>query len=127
MRETCNPVSDFRYQIAKASWRRWTLVVLWMGVIFFFSAQPRSAVDFGQPEFVSKLAHVTEYAVLGWLIQRARGERGVGWRSWLIATVYAATDEFHQSFAPGRHPLATDVMIDAAGAAIGIAIAAGRR
>jgi VanZ family protein len=44
----------------------------------------------------------------------------------LIAVIYAATDEFHQSFSPGRHPRATDVLIDSLGAAIGAALAAWR-
>jgi VanZ family protein len=41
----------------------------------------------------------------------------------LIAILYAATDEFHQSFTPGRTPRVTDVMIDAAGAAMGMVVA----
>jgi VanZ family protein len=102
---------------------RWVLVAVWMGAIFWFSAQPKVALNFGQPEFLSKAAHVVEYAVLGWLIQRARGDRRAWWQSWLIAVVYAATDEFHQSFSPGRAPRVTDVMIDAVGAAMGMVVA----
>ena len=40
------------------------------------------------------------------------------WIAWALAVMYSATDEFHQSFVPGRHPAVTDVMIDAAGAAV---------
>jgi VanZ family protein len=97
-----------------------------MGVIFWFSAQPKEALNFGQSTLVSKLAHVTEYAIQGWLIQWARGGRNrqrAGWSSWLIAVLYAATDEFHQSFTPGRTPAVTDVMIDSFGAAIGVGLA----
>jgi VanZ family protein len=110
-----------RSQVTR-SIERWALAIVWMGVIFAISAQPKSVVDLGQPVLISKLAHVTEYAILGWLIQRARGKKCAWWQSLLIATVYAATDEFHQSFVPGRNPRVTDVMIDAAGAAIGLAI-----
>ena len=106
---------------------RWLFVVLWMGVIFFFSSQPQAALNFGQPAFVGKLAHVTEYAILGWLIQRAFDYRSKWWKSWLIAVAYAVTDEFHQSFVPGRAALATDVLIDSAGMVIGLAIAIARR
>jgi VanZ family protein len=102
---------------------RWVLVVLWMGVIFAFSAQPQSVVNLGQGEIVSKLAHVTEYAILGWLIQRARGDKRSWWLSLLIAVAYAVTDEFHQSFVPGRHARGTDVLIDVGGVAIGLNIA----
>jgi VanZ family protein len=100
-----------------------------MGVIFGFSSQPQSVLNLGQPAFVGKLAHVTEYLILGWLIQRALGGRSArrsGWQAWLIALAYAVTDEFHQTFVPGRTPLLTDVMIDSAGTAIGIVIAVWR-
>ena len=103
--------------------RRWSCVVLWMGVIFWFSAQPKDALNLGQSTLVSKLAHIIEYAILGRLIQWARGGRArprAGWLSWLIAVLYAATDELHQSFTPGRTPLVTDVMIDSFGAALGV-------
>ena len=83
----------------------------------------------GQSTLVSKLAHVTEYAILGWLIQWARGGRNrqrVGWLSWLIAVLYAVTDEYHQSFTPGRTPAVTDVIIDSFGAAIGAGLAVWR-
>ncbi len=92
-----------------------------MGVIFFFSAQPDRSLDFGQTTLVSKLAHVAEYTVLGGLIQWAMGIRRA-WPAWLMTIAYAATDEFHQSFVPGRTARMTDVLIDAAGAAIGIAL-----
>ncbi len=41
---------------------------------------------------------------------------------WLIAVIYAITDEFHQSFVPGRACQFRDVCIDSAGAACGIMI-----
>ena len=113
----------------KTSIGRWAVVILWMGVIFWFSAQPKDALRFGQSTLVSKLAHVIEYAIQAWLIQWARGGRNrqrVEWLSWLIAVLYAATDEFHQSFTPGRTPSVTDVMIDSFGAAIGVGLAVWR-
>ena len=127
MHEAGNPahVASGRLHIW-ASMGRWALVILWMGVIFWFSAQPKEALNFGQSTLMSKLAHVIEYAIQGWLIQWARGGRNrqrVGWLSWLIAVLYAATDELHQSFTPGRTPLVTDVMIDSFGAALGVRLA----
>jgi VanZ family protein len=38
----------------------------------------------------------------------------------LVVFLYAALDEFHQSFVPTRTPLVSDVFIDTAGAAIGL-------
>lgn len=43
--------------------------------------------------------------------------------AWACATLYAATDELHQLFVPGRAGLFTDVLIDATGAAIGLLLA----
>ena len=107
---------------------RWALVVGWMGVIFYFSSRPDySLPDYGAWDWIAKKgAHLAEYAILGWLIQWARGHKRAGWQSWLMAVAYAATDEFHQSFVPGRKPAVADVTIDAVGAAIGVALAAWR-
>lgn len=82
--------------------------------------------------FVRKCAHGTEYAVLAWLFWRAfRHMIAVPARTWssraarlawLSATSYAATDELHQCFVPNRQGSIWDVVIDACGAALGLAI-----
>jgi VanZ family protein len=121
------PTSALRVQppISRVQWWPWALVVLWMAMIFYFSAQPSYTLpNFGEPDtLIKKGAHVTEYAILAWLIQRARGDKRAWWQTWLMAVAYAATDEFHQRFVPGRMPRLTDVMIDSVGAAIGVALA----
>ncbi len=33
------------------------------------------------------------------------------WLAWLLAVLYAVTDEFHQSFVLGRHPSVWDIVI----------------
>ncbi|MBK9782380.1 MAG: VanZ family protein [Anaerolineales bacterium] len=41
--------------------------------------------------------------------------------AWLLAVLYSATDEFHQSFVPGRHAAVTDVLVfDSFGAMIAL-------
>lgn len=77
---------------------------------------------------IRKAAHMTEYAVLSVLIMLALIVDGikdikVTVISVLIATAFAATDEFHQVFVPGRCGCVRDVFIDAAGSLIGIIIA----
>lgn len=75
---------------------------------------------------IRKAAHFTEFAALGlsWrLLLDQLGRRrpillALLW-AWLLATVYAATDELHQLFVPGRGPAVTDVCIDSAGALCG--------
>jgi VanZ family protein len=39
-----------------------------------------------------------------------------------LAVLYAATDEWHQSFTPGRSPAIKDICIDATGGFIGLAL-----
>lgn len=79
-----------------------------------------SRVDIG----VRKIAHFTEYAILGGLLVllfRIRRVRLI-WLPWLIGTLYAVTDEWHQSFSPGRSCDPKDVLIDACGVLIGVLI-----
>ena len=71
-----------------------------------------------------KLAHMAEYAVLAALLWRALGSY-LG--AFVVAVVYAGTDELHQHFVSGRHAAVRDVGIDAAGAAIGLAVIRYRR
>ena len=40
--------------------------------------------------------------------------------AWAIATLYAATDELHQIFVPGRTGKVTDILLDSAGALLGV-------
>ncbi len=102
---------------------RWLPVVIWMGVIFAFSAQPTlpSLPGAFWDTLMKKGGHLTVYAVLAALSWRALEPRRsvFGW-AWLLAVLYACTDEWHQSFVPGRHPMATDVLIDACGAAVAL-------
>lgn len=76
---------------------------------------------------VRKCAHLTEYAVLaGFLYRALRQHRGQAMRAvitaFFIAAIYAALDEFHQSFIASRTASVWDVMIDCLGAFVGLAI-----
>jgi VanZ family protein len=70
---------------------------------------------------IRKCAHFTEYFILSLLIFRSIRAGDKGWHlRWALTTVlivagYAALDEFHQSFVPGRQAAVTDVLIDASG------------
>jgi VanZ family protein len=98
-------------------------VVLWL----FPHASPEtlSTVHF----LTRKTAHLTEYAILGFLAARAfyGSQNRTLQRNWFIAglaliVVYALVDEYHQSFVPSRTASIFDSMIDVAGglAALGI-------
>lgn len=77
---------------------------------------------------VRKAAHATEYAVLGMLLAGAAYQKKMPARrlmllSWGIGTGYAATDEIHQLFVPGRSGQLSDVLLDSCGVMAGAAVA----
>jgi VanZ family protein len=70
---------------------------------------------------IRKCGHLTEYFILSMLILRGirAGEKGLYLR-WALITIlivacYAALDEYHQSFVPGRTAAVGDVLIDTTG------------
>jgi VanZ family protein len=80
---------------------------------------------------IRKCAHVSEYAMLGFLFWRAvhldPAFSAVGaarryWLAILFCALYASTDEFHQIFVPSRHPAVLDVMLDTSGAGLGLVL-----
>lgn len=97
-----------------------------MGVIFVLSHQPKlPEVPSVSAQLVSVLGHFTVYFVLAVLIWWAlgifdlTGRQRVG-LSFAIAFLYGITDEWHQSFIPGRTPDWRDNLTDAIGAACGL-------
>jgi VanZ family protein len=101
----------------------WLPPLLLMGVIFFFSAQPNLNSGLGWIDHVGrKIVHASEYAFLCFLWWRALRTKLDSVRAlapaWAITTLYAATDEFHQTFIHGRHGTPVDVAIDSMGAGI---------
>ncbi len=103
--------------------RAWGPVLAWMGLIFYLSAQPKlpgPASPFWNI-LLKKIGHFVVYGVLAWLVLRALSRTEYvtrqRWIAWGFAVLYAISDEFHQSFVPGRHPKGLDLLIDACGAA----------
>ena len=105
-----------------------------MAVIFVASATPGEELPNGGPFdlLLRKGGHFLGYALLG-----AAYQRGLAWRrgpamrdltmAILMALLYAASDEIHQRFTPGRTPSVSDVLLDGVGAAVGAAAWARRR
>jgi len=108
-------------RIAVWLWR-WAPPLLLMASIFYLSHQPDlpHAPDPWLDVLLKKLGHTTEFAVLFLLLWRAwRGQRPAGQvLNWaMVATAaYAISDEWHQSFVPGRKANVYDVLIDVSGA-----------
>nr|WP_225877841.1 VanZ family protein [Alkalibacter mobilis] len=126
----------------------WCLAILWMAVIFWFSAQEADEsskmssgllmriIDFfgnliSDEEldfeflhlFIRKAAHFTIYGILGTLVGQAAMETWGKLRKAVgvglkISFFYALSDELHQTMIAGRSGQLTDVLIDIAGALV---------
>jgi VanZ family protein len=101
----------------------WLPALIWLAVIFAFSSRHGGGHLPTSKIVLRKLAHVTEYFVLTVLLLRALQRSDVAAAmpvAAVAALAYAAGDEWHQSFVPGRTATPRDVAIDG----IGIALAA---
>jgi len=103
---------------------RWFPALFIMLAIFIFSSQPKDNLpDFlGWDYVVKKLSHAIGYGLLAlsYLYLLSLDKKRY-WLAWLMALLYAITDEFHQSFVPGRGASAFDVLIfDNVGALLGL-------
>ena len=101
--------------------RLWWPVLALMAAIFVVSSIEQLPASPGG--LSDKQAHALTYALLAGLTLRALA--GGRWRGvWagralvaaLVAILYGASDEWHQSFVPGRHAEASDLLADALGA-----------
>ena len=100
----------------------WTPALLMMAIIFGFSSIPSEEMpSFGGLDFsIKKFGHAFGYALLALSYQRGLGGKRP-WLAWLMAVAYAAADEFHQSFVPGRNLSPWDVLLfDNFGALVGL-------
>ena len=102
---------------------RWLPPLAWMGLIYYLSAQPDlpHAPDPSLDTVLKKTAHALVYGMLAWLYLRALSPR-VRDRTILrllavgLAVAYALSDEYHQTFVPGRNGRVLDVVVDGVGA-----------
>ena len=106
----------------------WLPVLLWAGVIFFFSSMAiNKPAPFSWADFVfKKTAHVTEYAIFYFLIFRAMSNKQQSinkkvfrW-SLFLAVLFAFSDEWHQTFVPGREGTLRDVGFDTIGSLLSL-------
>lgn len=74
------------------------------------------------PTLVRKLAHFTEYAILYFFAYRVvslyKNDPFAKYISLIICVLYAASDEWHQTFIPGRDAKILDMGIDSLGAIV---------
>ena len=101
----------------------WLPVAAWCALIYALSGRPDLDLNHLAPLWPSlwwldyplrKGAHAVEYCVLFLLVRR-------GWptgRAWVFCVIYAITDEWHQTFVPGRAGRVSDVLLDSVAAAL---------
>jgi VanZ family protein len=91
---------------------RWLPALLMMALIFAFSSREKNELpDFQAWEyFVKKSAHFVVYGLLALSYLRALPKQD-HFQAWFFAVLYALTDEFHQSFVPGRTASLIDVFV----------------
>jgi VanZ family protein len=116
--------------------KRWVIMlILWMTIIFvatqlpYFKGENTEAVIHHSNFFanyldakvlnliIRKLTHLTVFAILAVLFFKSI--RRVRFRyllTWLFTSLYALSDEWHQSFVPGRESSYKDVLLDSFGA-----------
>lgn len=104
----------------------WGPAAAWAAVLFSLSALPEwpsVAAFFDLPD---KLVHFGVYVVLGAALAHARHHGAPGAPHALLVALgaaYGASDEWHQSFVPGRTPSAGDWLADAVGVVVGYFVA----
>ena len=93
---------------------RWLPAFFFMVVIFIFSSQPGDNL----PSFldwdyvIKKMGHAIGYGLLALsYFHFLKYDKKRYWLAWLMAVLFSATDEFHQSFVPGRHASIVDVLV----------------
>jgi VanZ family protein len=107
--------------------KRWGPAIFFMAVIFLFSATPGKELPvFGGWDLLAKKGgHMLGYAILAssyyYAVARNKIPSPIHFILALcMAVLYACSDEFHQSFVPGRSPSLIDVGIDTAGGFFGL-------
>lgn len=110
------------YRVGRFLWL-WLPPLAWMGAIFAFSTQPDlpHAPSAWLDVIVKKSGHALAYGVLAWLYYRAlrphvRAPLILRLVSIALAVAYALSDEYHQTFVPGREGRLLDVAVDGVGA-----------
>ena len=117
------------------------LLIIWMIIIFIMSSfngessgnQSNFIVNIISEIFsisnvnylsfiIRKLAHFTEYFILGILVINnfKKIDKKIIFGSIIFCMLYAFTDEFHQLFVSGRSGQIIDVLIDSFGSMCGI-------
>lgn len=96
----------------------WCVTVGYMGIIFYLSSRNFHLPDL--PDNSDKFVHAFIYFPLAFLfylsLNRSGIKRYVFFAAVVLTVIYGVTDEFHQSFVPGRDSSIADAFADFTGA-----------
>jgi VanZ family protein len=112
----------------KAFYKYYLPAIFWALLIFFLSSLPSDAVQSLSLGLDDLIPHFIEYFIFGFLLAWAMIQypHKENVKSYLIAAaigiLYAASDEFHQMFVPGRFAEISDFLADSVGVVFGLAI-----
>jgi VanZ family protein len=108
--------------VRKKSLAYWILTIIYGVMIFIFSDQPNLDPHLPFPQ-VDKLFHAFEFGLFSFLLFGALFNlpfsfppNKVAWYVLCLTFLYAMSDEYHQSFVPGREADLWDVLADLSGA-----------
>ena len=111
-----------RSMTSPPSWLRVLPLVGMMTTLFVLSHQPGDTLPLPAVVNLDKLLHLLAYTALGlsFLLAlqpawRARRPRAAAVCTVLFCLAYGLSDEFHQSFVPGRCPGVDDLLADTLG------------
>lgn len=101
----------------------WSPPLIWMAIIFYFSSRPRFDITekFIFDFVIFKMVHMIEYGWLFFLLFRGLYKTTTipltkqFISAFILAIIYAATDEYHQTLVATREGTIRDVVIDTAG------------
>ncbi|MDH5163684.1 VanZ family protein [Heyndrickxia oleronia] len=116
----------------------WAIAIILCVIIYCFTASPESAgsntqdwiervtgLNGGAAEvlnfIIRKLTHICIFGLLGILLYFAFRKNKLFF-AWFLTTLFAASDEYHQSLVPNRTASVTDVLLDSGGALLAILI-----
>jgi VanZ family protein len=111
--------------------RQWGPPALWAAFILLLTSVPGSDIphvsvlSFRESD---KIVHATMYAIFAWLATRSLVRAGRPLRQAVLIVLlgialFAAADEWHQQFIPGRSMDVFDWLADFSGASIGALVA----
>jgi len=98
--------------------------LLWAALTFYLSSRSTTPDIIGEIPFGDKIVHATYYGIFTlWVLYGARWpDNRMAWWCVLPVSLYGMTDEYHQSFVPGRSSDWRDWVADTTGAVLCVLI-----